>query len=200
MTDLLPRVTVPQGPFDPRALAPDADQVWLEIGFGAGEHLAAQAARRPDVLMLGAETFVNGVASALRHIEASGLENVRIHFGDARDLMAILPDKSIDRLFILFPDPWPKSRHRRRRLVQGHFVEEAARILKPEAAIRFATDWSEYAESALVALLASPSFAWTARSASDWRLPPVDHAPTRYERKRLGDCGPLWLEFKRTLG
>jgi tRNA (guanine-N7-)-methyltransferase len=197
MTSLLPSVAVPEGPFDPRALMPEARDVWLEIGFGGGEHMAAQAARRRDVLILGAEPFQNGVASALRHIEAGRLSNVRLLAGDARDLMAALPDASLGRLFILFPDPWPKARHVKRRLVQPAFVAEAARLMKPGASLRFATDWADYADQALATIGRSPHFGWLAESADDWRRPPPDHVATRYEEKRLGDCRPIWLEFER---
>ena len=194
---LLPKIATPPGPFDPVTLAPNAAEVWLEIGFGGGEHLAAQAARRPDVLLLGAEPFVNGVASALRHIDELGLDNVRLHAGDGRDLMAALPAASIDRLFLLFPDPWPKTRHHKRRLVGPDFIEEAARILKRGGRLRFATDWADYANWTLERFLRSGAFDWTAQSADDWRRAPADHITTRYEEKRLGDCAPVWLEFER---
>ena len=196
----LPRIAAPTQPFDPRDLAPQAAEVWLEIGFGGGEHLAAQAAKHPEVLLLGAEPFVNGVASALRHVSALGLKNVRLHAGDARDLMAALPSASLDRVFLLFPDPWPKARHHKRRIVQASFVEEAARIMKVGAVLRFATDWSDYADHVLERFAASRDFRWTARGAADWRSPPADHVTTRYEAKRLGDCDPLWLEFERAPG
>jgi tRNA (guanine-N7-)-methyltransferase len=194
---LLPQIATPSGPFDPRALAPGASEVWLEIGFGGGEHLAAQAARCPDVLLLGAEPFVNGVASALRHIDALHLTNVRVHAGDGRELMAALPAASVERLFLLFPDPWPKTRHHKRRLVGPAFVEAAARILERGARLRFATDWADYANWTLECFLRCSAFDWTARSADDWRLAPADHITTRYEQKRLGDCAPVWLEFER---
>ncbi|MEO7027456.1 MAG: tRNA (guanosine(46)-N7)-methyltransferase TrmB [Caulobacteraceae bacterium] len=193
---LLPRLALPDFPFDPRALAP-ACQVWLEIGFGGGEHLAVQAARRPDVLFLGAEAYLNGVASALRHVEAAGLANVRLHLGDGRDLMARMPDACLERLYLLFPDPWPKARHHKRRLVTPAFVDEAGRLLRPGGIVRFATDWVDYAEDVLARFLAHPAFAWTAESARDWREPPADHVATRYQAKRLGDCPPIWLEFAR---
>jgi tRNA (guanine-N7-)-methyltransferase len=197
MASLLPTLATPDGPFDPRSLAPGAVEVWLEIGFGGGEHLAAQAARAPEVLLLGVEPFQNGVASALRHIEALGLSNVRLCLGDARDLMAALPDACLDRLFILFPDPWPKARHRKRRLVGAAFIAEAARLMKAGARLRVSTDWADYADQALELFAASPAFAWTAKTADDWRRPPDDHVTTRYEKKRLGDCAPIWLEFER---
>jgi tRNA (guanine-N7-)-methyltransferase len=196
---LLPTIVLDLSrPLDLQTLKASAVEVWLEIGFGGGEHLAAQAARRPDVLALGAEPFINGVASALRHIEAASLTNVRLHPGDARDLLAALPAASLDRIFILFPDPWPKLRHHKRRLIQTDVVAELARVLKPGGRLRFATDWADYADWALARLTASPGFAWTAQRADDWRLAPEDHAPTRYEAKKLGDIAPVYLEFERT--
>lgn len=200
MDTLLPRIRLPETPFDPRALAPGAREVWLEIGFGGGEHLAAQAERAPDILFLGAEPFLNGVASALRHVDERGLANVRLHAGDARALMAAMPDASLDRIVILFPDPWPKARHHKRRLVQDDFVAEAVRLLRPGGRLRFATDWADYADWALRRLTASPHLAWLAETADDWRTPPADHVTTRYEEKRLGDCAPIWLEFERKGG
>ena len=199
METLLPSIALDPaaGPVDPRALAPDAAETWLEIGFGGGEHLAAQAARRPDVLALGAEPFLNGAASALRHIEAAGLSNVRLHVGDARELLAALPEASLDRIFVLFPDPWPKARHHKRRLIQRETVAELARVLRPGGRLRFATDWADYADWALERFLAEPRLAWIAERADDWRSPPADHLPTRYEAKRLGDIAPVFLEIER---
>ncbi len=173
-------------------------ETWLEIGFGGGEHMAAQAARRPDVLILGAEPFTNGVASAVRHIDEQGLDNVRVHDGDVREMIARLPDASIARVFILFPDPWPKARHHKRRLVQAETIAELARVLKPGGTLRFASDWADYVDWALERFVASPDFRWTAGRADDWRVPPADHVTTRYEEKRLGDCAPAFLDFVRT--
>ena len=197
MDSLLPKIRCPDAPFEPLALTPGAAEAWLEIGFGGGEHMAAQAARRPDVVLLGAEPFQNGVASALRHVDERGLENVRIHDGDARDLLARLPDASLARVFILFPDPWPKARHNKRRLVQPETVAELARVLKPGGLLRFATDWGDYPDEALGRFLATPHFDWPAERADDWRQPPADHITTRYEEKRLGDCAPVFLDFVR---
>ena len=197
---LLPRVRIAdpdKGPIDLAALMPGAAEVWLEIGFGGGEHMAAQAARHPDMLFLGAEPFLNGAASALRHIEEGGLENVRLHVGDARALIAALPDAALGRVFILFPDPWPKARHHKRRLIQPDFLAELARAVKPGGQVRFATDWAGYADQALARFIASPDFEWTGKQASDWRAPPADHIATRYEKKRLGDCAPVFLDFVR---
>lgn len=197
LDSLLPRIRAPQEPFDPKALAPQARACWLEIGFGGGEHMAAQAARRPDVLVIGAEPFQNGVASALRHIDEQGLTNVRVQDGDARELLARLPDASVERVFVLFPDPWPKARHHKRRLIQAETVAELARVLKPGGRLRFASDVAHYVDWALERILANPAFRWTADRADDWRKRPADHVTTRYEEKRLGDCAPVFLDFER---
>jgi tRNA (guanine-N7-)-methyltransferase len=151
-------------------------------------------------LILGAEPFLNGVASALRHIDERGLTNVRLRIGDARQLLSDLPDASLSRIFILFPDPWPKSRHHKRRLIQTQTVAELARVLKPGGRLRFATDWADYAAWTLERLIAAKTLRWRAERASDWRRPPADHVTTRYETKRLGDCAPIFLEFERTPG
>jgi tRNA (guanine-N7-)-methyltransferase len=174
-----------------------ANKVWLELGFGGGEHLAAQAKAHPEALLLGAEPFVNGVASAVRHIEDDHLQNVRIHPGDGRELIAALPPASIERVFVLFPDPWPKARHHKRRLINAETVAELARVMKPGAVLRFATDWADYVGWTLARFSASPEFEWTAQRADDWRHAPSDHVITRYEQKRLGDCAPVFLEFLR---
>jgi len=198
MDTLLPSLRAPLEPFEPRALMDGAAEAWLEIGFGGGEHLAAQAARRPDVLFIGAEPFQNGVASALRHIDEAGLTNVRVHDGDARELLARMPDASLERIFVLFPDPWPKARHHKRRLLQADVAAELARVLKVGGRLRFASDWANYVDWSLELLSATPGLTWTANQAADWRAPPADHVTTRYEEKRLGDCAPVFLDFVRT--
>ncbi len=195
---LLPHIAIPEtGAIDPRALMPDAAEVWFEIGFGGGEHMAAQAARRPDVLILGCEPFLNGVGSALRHIDQGGLKNVRLHGGDARPILEGLPDDSLTRVFILFPDPWPKARHQKRRLIQPETLGEIARVLKPGGRLRFVTDWKDYAAWTLERALREPRLRWMADRADDWRTPPADHVTTRYEEKKLGDTAPIFLEFER---
>ena len=172
-------------------------EIWLELGFGGGEHLAAQAAAHPDVTILGAEPFVNGVASLVRHVADRGVANVRVHPGDGRELLAALPDAAVSRVYVLFPDPWPKTRHHKRRLINAETLAELARVMKPGGALRFATDWADYIGWTLERFAASPAFAWTAERADDWRRPPPDHVTTRYEEKRLGDCAPTFLEFRR---
>ena len=185
------------GPIDPKSIAPNAAETWLEIGFGGGEHMVEQARRSPQTLVIGAEPFFNGFASAVRHIEETGVDNVRVLQGDARALLAALPDASLTRVFILFPDPWPKARHHKRRLVQDEVIAELSRTVRPGGRLRFATDWADYADWSLRRLLRSPDWRWLARRADDWRTPPADHITTRYEMKRLGDCAPVFLEFER---
>jgi len=169
----------------------------LEIGFGGGEHLVAQATAHPDQRFIGVEPFLNGVASCLRHIEESGAQNIRLHQGDARDVIARLPDASLDRVYILFPDPWPKLRHHKRRLIQPEFLHKLARVMKPGAELRFATDWANYAAWTLEHITRDARFAWTAERAEDWRNAWPGHVTTRYEAKKLGDCAPIWLRFAK---
>jgi tRNA (guanine-N7-)-methyltransferase len=198
MQSLLPALQLDlSGPLDPKALMPQAQETWLEIGFGGGEHLAGQAALHPDVLLLGAEPFLTGVASARRHVQDAGVSNVRLHAGDVRELTQALPDASVARVFILFPDPWPKTRHHKRRLVQEDFVAELARLTRPGGRLRFATDWADYADWALERILRSGLFAWDAERADDWRLPPADQLTSRYEQTGRGDCKPVCLDFRR---
>jgi len=159
--------------------------------------MAAQAAARPAVLLLGVEPFLNGVASALAHIDRLGLQNVRLLQGDARELVPRLAPGSIARVFVLFPDPWPKTRHHKRRLMQDDFIAALAVAVAPGGRLRFATDWRAYAAWTLERMLGSPAWRWTAERAADWRSPPADHVSTRYEAKALGDTPPIFLEFER---
>lgn len=186
---LMPKVAVPEN--GPVAVT---GETWLEIGFGGGEHLAAQAARRPDIAFIGAEPFVNGVASALRHLEEGTIENVRLWQGDVRDLTARLPNASIARVFILFPDPWPKARHHKRRLIQPEFAAELARIMAPEARLRFATDWADYADQGRAVIDGNEDFEAVP---GDPNIAPPDHVTTRYEEKKLGDIAPVWFDWIR---
>lgn len=199
--DFLPTLAIPEtalGALAPISLfKPTTHEAWLEIGFGGGEHLAGQAAKNPDVGIIGVEPFIDGVAKLLTALEEGGTSNVLVRRGDARDLVAQFADASLDRVFILFPDPWPKTRHRKRRLVQPDFVAELARVMKPGAKLRFATDWADYANRALEAVIRDGRFTWQANRADDWRMPPADHVTTRYQEKRLGDCAPVFLDFVR---
>jgi tRNA (guanine-N7-)-methyltransferase len=173
-------------------------ELWLEIGFGGGEHLVAQALAHPDIGIIGCEPFVNGVATALAGVERHGLANVRMQTDDARLLIAATPDAALSRIFILYPDPWPKRRHNKRRVISRETVAELARVAKPGATVRFATDIDDYAGWTLARFLASPYFRWLAESAKDWRRPWDDWSPTRYETKaRNAGRTPVYLTFQR---
>jgi tRNA (guanine-N7-)-methyltransferase len=194
---LLPKLQLHLQPSaDPRAYFDSADDVWLEIGFGAGEHLYWQAQHHPDIGVIGAEPFVNGVAKLLAKIKSGGANNIRVHMGDARDIIAALPDETIGRVFILFPDPWPKTRHHKRRFIQMETLDALARVMKHGAELRFATDDAPYLEWTLERLTAHPSFAWTANCASDWKSRTEDWPQTRYEAKQLHGV-PVFLRFAR---
>jgi tRNA (guanine-N7-)-methyltransferase len=160
-------------------------QVWLEIGFGGGEHLVWQAQDHPDVGIIGCEPFEEGVVKVLALIEEQGLGNIRVHPDDVRPLLRWLPERSLDRAFVLFPDPWPKARHRKRRLVATPLLDQIARVLKAGAELRLATDIGDYARTMLVALMRHPAFRWTAKGPADWRTRPADWPPTRYEAKAV---------------
>jgi len=197
--DLLPKLAVPEtepGKLDPVTLFEACDDVWFEIGFGGGEHLVSQAKLNAKTGFIGCEPFFEGMAKALTGIDEAGLSNVRLHMDDARSVMSSLSSGSIARTFILFPDPWPKKRQQKRRLIQPDFLDELARISADGASLRFATDVKSYADEALERFLSHGAFDWTANRADDWRAPPVDHLTTRYEEKRLGDCAPVWFDFR----
>ncbi|HEX4859646.1 MAG TPA: tRNA (guanine(46)-N(7))-methyltransferase TrmB [Rhizomicrobium sp.] len=179
---------------DPTSYFDGVDDVWLEIGFGAGEHLLWQAEHHPRVGLIGAEPYEGGVAKLLARL--TGLENIRIHEGDAREIIDALPDASIGRAFILFPDPWPKTRHHKRRFVQSETLDALGRILKPGAELRFASDDAGYVAWTLERLTAHPAFVWTAARASDWTTRGADWPGTRYEAKALHGP-PVFLRFVR---
>jgi len=201
MTELLPKIAVPldQGTtLNLKEVFPDKDQIWLEIGFGGGEHLAWQATQNPSIGMIGAEPFLNGVAKLLSHIENSSIDNIRILHGDARALMEALPTNSLSRLFVLHPDPWPKKRHFKRRMISPWFFREAARILVPEAQLRIASDIPDYIRWTLMHAQNAPDFIWTAKTANDWQQRPADWPQTRYEAKALREGRqPTYLIFRR---
>ena len=199
---LLPRLAIAlpaSGKLDPRALFPHKpDQVWLEIGFGGGEHLVEQARAHPDVGLIGCEVFLNGIATLLAQVSSHGLANVRVHPEDARDLLDALPDASLDRVFLLFPDPWPKRRHAERRFIQSANLDLLARLMRPGAELRVATDDPIYIGWTLAHLVRHPAFAWTAREPADWRARTADWPGTRYESKALREGRqPVFLRFTR---
>jgi tRNA (guanine-N7-)-methyltransferase len=172
--------------------------VWLEIGFGGGEHLAAQAAAHPGIGFIGCEVFDNGVARLVAAVARQGLGNVRIFADDARLLLAALPAQSVERVFILFPDPWPKMRHHKRRLVTAATLDRLAEILADGGELRLATDDPDYLAAMLALTTAHPAFAWQARRPADWQERPPDWPPTRYEEKaRAAGRAPAFLRFTR---
>lgn len=197
LTALAPRFALPDGALAPDALFPLSDARVLEIGFGAGEHLLAQAAAHPAHGFIGVEPFLNGMASCLRDLEAAELSNVRVHQGDAREVLERCPDGAFTRVYVLFPDPWPKTRHWKRRLIQAGTLAAIARVLAPGGELRFATDWADYAAWTLALLQREPRLEWLAQRAADWREPWPGHTPTRYQQKQLGDCAPVWLRARR---
>jgi len=160
-------------------------EVWLEIGFGGGEHLAWQAIRYQDIGMIGAEVFEMGVAQLAARVEADELANVRLHDEEAQELLAWLPPASIARAFILFPDPWPKRRHIKRRIVSPANISALARVLRSSAELRVATDVGDYARTTLLSVLGSPDFTWPANGPEDWRVRSDDWPATRYEAKAV---------------
>ena len=159
------------------------DEVRLEIGFGGAEHLIAQAQSNARSGFIGSDAFLNGVAKALTAIDEHKLANVRLHFGDASALIDWLPAGALARIDLLYPDPWPKRRHWKRRFIQDDSLKRLARILRPGGELRFATDIADYAAYALARVLRSPEFIWTAETADDWRQPWPGFAGTRYEAK-----------------
>ncbi|MGD9804496.1 MAG: tRNA (guanosine(46)-N7)-methyltransferase TrmB [Hyphomicrobiaceae bacterium] len=174
-------------------------EVWLEIGFGGGEHLVWQAADNPHVGLIGAEPFEDGVVKTLDVLSANGVANVRILADDVRPLLRAMRPASLARVFILFPDPWPKRRHAKRRLVQGPLVDLLAHAMRPGAEVRIATDIGDYLRTALAALLTDDRFFWTAGGPADWRVRPADWPETRYEQRALREgrrC--YYLRFVRT--
>jgi tRNA (guanine-N7-)-methyltransferase len=202
LATLLPRLALDLSARAPRDLcglfAPPAIEVRLEIGFGGGEHLLDQAAANPAVGFLGCEAFINGMAKMLAGIEARSIVNMRLHFGDAAELLAWLPEASITRIDLLYPDPWPKRRHWKRRFVQDAMIAALARIMRPGGEFRFASDIPDYAAWTLLRVLRSPHFAWTAERADDWRKPWPGYLRTRYEAKAIRQGStPCYLVFRR---
>ena len=186
-------------PLSPEACFPEPpDRLWLEIGFGAGEHLAWQAQAHPDIGFIGCEPFINGVARMLSDIDRAALDNIRLFRDDARLLLAALPEASIDRAFILFPDPWRKTRHHKRRIIAPTTLPLLARVLADGAELRVATDDPGYKSWILQHVRASADFEWMAQSPGDWRSRPADWPATRYEAK-AGVAGrtPSFYLFRR---
>jgi tRNA (guanine-N7-)-methyltransferase len=206
LEDVLPelRVAVEEtddgvAPIDPAALFdfPVTD-VWLEIGFGAGEHLAARAGAHPDIGFIGAEHFLAGIAGLLKHISDGALRNIRIFQDDAAVLLDALPDASLGRVFLLYPDPWPKARHEKRRFLSHENLDRLRRVMKPGAEFFVATDHPVYRAWAVERMASRDDFEWLAESPKDWREAPADWPGTRYEAKAIRERRiPTYLRYRR---
>jgi tRNA (guanine-N7-)-methyltransferase len=199
---LLPQllVTLPEtGAFDPSGLfAPPLEDLWLEVGFGGGEHLAAQAEAHPEIGFIGCEVFENGVVKLLGEVQRRGLGNVRVLVDDARLLIRALPEACLGRAFVLFPDPWPKLRHHKRRFVATPMLDALARAMKEGAELRLATDDVDYLRWMLERAPVHPDFEWLARRPADWRERPADWPATRYEQKAItAGRRPAFLRLRR---
>ncbi|QIG78997.1 tRNA (guanosine(46)-N7)-methyltransferase TrmB [Stakelama tenebrarum] len=197
--ELLPQVSVPEeGPLDAQTLFGDARPLEFEIGFGSGEHLAGQAAMRPDHGFIGCEPFLNGVVGALGHVREENLANVRIHMGDALEVLERFPDASMERVYLLHPDPWPKARHAKRRMMNHGPMDIIAAKLKPGGEFRLGTDDPTYCRWSMMIMNARRDFAWQAESAGDFLNRPADWPETRYERKARRKGHEVWyFRWKR---
>lgn len=197
--NLLPRLAVPEGPLDSQVLFGDDRPLWLEIGFGRGEHMAAQAEANPGVGIVGAEPFLDGVVGALLEIDSRGLTNIRLHNGDALDILDRLPDASLDRVFLLHPDPWPKFRHAKRRFVNPGPLAMLARVLKPGGEFRLGTDHPIYCRWALAQMQATRAFEWLIDGPEDFQQRRKDWPQTRYEAKARRHGHEVWyFRYRRT--
>ncbi|MGB8275795.1 MAG: tRNA (guanosine(46)-N7)-methyltransferase TrmB [Alphaproteobacteria bacterium] len=203
LEEYLPRLRLPLPPpgsaLDLARLFPSPKRdFWIEVGFGGGEHLAWQAEQHPDIGFLGCEPFVNGMATLLGRVKDLGLENVRVLDDDARALLETLPENAVGRVFVLFPDPWPKRRHHKRRIIQRATLDRLAFALKDGAELRLASDDPGYVRWMLWHALTHPDFDWLAETAGDWRQRPPDWPETRYESKaRRQGHTCYFLRFKR---
>ena len=183
--DLLPalELKLDEAPVDPGAIFPGKSAFVLEIGYGGGEHLARQALARPETGFIGAEVFSGGIAKVLQAIDEEAIGNVRLFTDDALKLLLKLPDAGLDEVFLLYPDPWPKTRHHKRRFVSPTTLAELARVLKPGGRFNFATDIEDYADWTLAHILRTPAFRWPQTAPGCWHLPYPGWQPTRYEEK-----------------
>lgn len=200
--DALPAMEIPAGtdPVDPQALfAAPPRRVGLEIGYGGGEHLARKAEENPETGFIGCEVFSGGIAKLLQHVEERGLENIRLFTDDALKLLVRLPSASVDEAWLLYPDPWPKTRHHKRRFVSPVTLAELARVLKPGAFFHFATDIEDYANWTLAHVLRAPDFVFAPTSPGSWFTPYPGWQPTRYEQKARieGRMVSHYLSFRR---
>ncbi len=202
MDDLLPKITAK---FEPEFASTDPNsffdkkykEIWLEIGFGNGEHMAEQARQNPDIGIIGCEPFLNGVSNLLTQIDQQNIENIRIWPDDARVLIDALQTDSINKVFVLHPDPWPKKRHRWRRFIQTETLNMFSRIMNKDSILRMASDDPDLAEWMLTKAWQNDNFEWMAECQSDWKVRPDDWFETRYEKKGYTENRPpFYLQFK----
>lgn len=194
MAELYPKLAVPvSAPIHLATLfGKSYTQLWFEVGFGKGEHFIAQAQAHPDVALIGAEPFLNGMAACVGLVEDTGVTNVRLYRGDALDVLEQLPDASLSRVFILHPDPWPKLRHAKRRFVNNGPLDILSAKMKPGSELRIGTDHPVYLAHTLRVMQQRPDFAWQAETPVDWTRRPADWPETRYEQWSLGEDRPVW--------
>ena len=194
---MLPETLLDTDLIDPRELL-SQKKIWVEVGFGKGEHLVGQAINNPDAGIIGCEPFLNGVTFCAEQVAKNNLENVRLWQDDAVPLLSKFKDHSIDRFFLLFNDPWPKTRHYKRRFIQPHIVELLARLIKPGAQLRLATDDKSLAEWMLLHVISNGNFTWDNWQNADWSTAPSDWIETRYQQK-AAQQGRLahYLDFTR---
>ena len=198
MADLLPTISIDDTKPVRDQFPQDIQALWLEIGFGGGEHLTAQAQANPGIGLVGCEPFIDGVAKLLAQIQGAGVENVRVYGDDARKIFPHIKDGELERVFVLFPDPWRKSRHHKRRFIQPQILDEFARMLEDGGELRVASDHMGYVRWTLGHVMRHPDFEWTAEGPRDWRDPPADWIRTRYEEKALGKGDTcVYLRFRR---
>lgn len=199
---LLPElaITLPEtGTLDMAKFA-NADRLIMEIGYGGGEHLARQAAENPDTQFIGCEVFTGGIGKLLEKVDAQNLQNISLYDDDALRLLKAMPDACLDGVYLLYPDPWPKSRHHKRRFVSPTTLAELARTIKPAGFFRFATDIEDYANWTLAHILRAPAFAWSPTAPAAWHQPYEGWQATRYEQKarREGRMKSFYFTFERS--
>ncbi|MEQ8598793.1 MAG: tRNA (guanosine(46)-N7)-methyltransferase TrmB [Devosia sp.] len=200
VAEILPRFEIALAErLDPRALFPEADRIVIEIGYGGGEHLARKAAELPGTGFIGCEVFTGGIGKMVQAIDANDLKNVRLYTDDALKLLMTLPEASVDEVYLLYPDPWPKTRHHKRRFVSPTTLEELARVIRPGGVFNFATDIEDYANWTLAHILRQPLFIFTPQAPGSWHTPYPGWQPTRYERKarREGRMLSFYFSFPR---
>lgn len=200
VAEILPRFEIQLGDtLDPKSLFPDAESIVIEIGYGGGEHLARKADEEPDTGFIGCEVFTGGIGKMVQAIDARGLENVRLYTDDALKLLMALPEASVDAVYLLYPDPWPKTRHHKRRFVSPTTLGELARVIRPGGVFHFATDIEDYANWTLAHIVREPQFSFMPEAPGSWHQPYPGWQPTRYEQKarREGRMTSFYFSFVR---